>query len=158
MKAKGRQSTAKLTTPQQATGQQRTYVYSPEALSVLEKAKDSGYKLNDFVSEAIIEYGKQQLDSTEGITLKQQVMNLERVVASIGIKQIQSLVREKKIEKKQLDGILEYINDCPVSPYDADLKGMCKKYALSEGMFASKEESHFWWILFYAVQNKLKVA
>lgn len=158
MKAKGGQSTAKLTTPQQATGQQRTYVYSQEALSVLEKAKDSGCKLNDFVSEAIIEYGRQQLDSTEGITLKQQVMNLERVVASIGIKQIQSLVREKAIQKKQLDVILEYIRDKPVSLHGIDLKEKCKEYALSEGMFASKEESHFWWILFYAVQNKLKVA
>jgi len=130
-------------------GTQRTYRYSAEAMTVLAAAKKEKYKLDKFVSDAIVEYGKSALSSGDLPPLRRRQKILERIVAAIGMQLL------NEFDPKDRKKIIKCAKEKAYPPYD---NGLTKKYAqCSEetGLLSGEDTNPLWWIVFYALENDM---
>lgn len=125
----------------------KNYTFSDEALSVLEKAKKEGHTLNEFVSSAVVEYGKTILNSGDSPSLEKRQKILERVVAAIGMQLL------KELDPKDKRKILNHAKKNECSPYDGGLAQRCVQSGRATGLLSGKDTSPLWWTVFYAVDK-----
>lgn len=146
-------------------GPSQSHKLSVAAISVLKAVKNelkgSGENLNDFISEAIIDYSNSRFSEEvlgEVVTShnakpmrpseRNRISALERLIAVIGI---DFLENEKRTAFNKMKKFLENNPDI----FEAgSLQGSCKRASEEANLFTDSEDMPLWLILLYAKKFK----
>jgi len=145
----------------QKIGNQRAYIFSVGALSVLDavkiELKGTSEKLNDFVSEAIIHYSKSRFsEEVLGSVVaahnskpmrapeRNRIRALERLITVIGIDFLENKNRSEFSKMKK------FLANNPEIIEKGTPAERCKKASQETGIFTDDDAMPLWLILLYA--------